>query len=503
MYDNNRNIILSNLPTSPCPTSGCGHCVIPRDMVEFLYIPGDLLIGGVTDAHYSGSEPLSCGDVKTEGMMAAVAFYYAIQTAKSKMPGILNGVNLGGIIADLCESAHAGNLLFSNILAELHVVRDKKGRIVNPKAINIMTEMISSPNTLAFTSGMKAFNIQELGTKATSSSLGDKTKYPNYARVIPSDDKQAVAMTQFFARNGWKFIQTINSPNDYGRTGIKDLRRLAAKGEVCLAASYEIGTDGTMDEILTKIREQPQARVVVLFVSSGQRGDVLKSMKALSWQKDYVFVGTDAWIAQMFAGYEEYAPGFISFQPQNFGIRSFETWANSINPRQANAIPGFSEWYESVNQCYIVAENRGKYTTACGNTGITSSPGYFHSRFIAYEINAVYMAAIALDRALKVVCGSPYNGVCSKFRANTDVVDTLKTVFNDISFVTEYGSQFKVEAMESLQGYDILNYQTGTGFVQVRHCFVLLDLCFVDRCLSFCPFSFVHCVVCSSSIYEL
>ena len=27
-------------------------------------------------------------------------------------------------------------------------------------------------------------------------------------------------------------------------------------------------------------------------------------------------------------------------------------------------------------------------------------------------------------------------------------------------------------------------------------------LCFVDRCLSFCPFSFDHCVICSSSIYE-
>ena len=26
-------------------------------------------------------------------------------------------------------------------------------------------------------------------------------------------------------------------------------------------------------------------------------------------------------------------------------------------------------------------------------------------------------------------------------------------------------------------------------------------LCFVDRCLSFCTFSFGHCVVCSSSIY--
>ena len=36
--------------------------------------------------------------------------------------------------------------------------------------------------------------------------------------------------------------------------------------------------------------------------------------------------------------------------------------------------------------------------------------------------------------------------------------------------------------------------------------FVLLDLllyrvCFVDRCLSFCPFSFGHCVVCPSLMY--
>ena len=31
---------------------------------------------------------------------------------------------------------------------------------------------------------------------------------------------------------------------------------------------------------------------------------------------------------------------------------------------------------------------------------------------------------------------------------------------------------------------------------------LVLCVCFLDRCLSFCPFSFVHCVVCSSSIYR-
>jgi hypothetical protein len=32
---------------------------------------------------------------------------------------------------------------------------------------------------------------------------------------------------------------------------------------------------------------------------------------------------------------------------------------------------------------------------------------------------------------------------------------------------------------------------------------LVLYVCFVDRCLSFCTFYFGHCVLCSSSIYEL
>jgi hypothetical protein len=39
------------------------------------------------------------------------------------------------------------------------------------------------------------------------------------------------------------------------------------------------------------------------------------------------------------------------------------------------------------------------------------------------------------------------------------------------------------------------------GGVRVTRSLVLY-VCIVDRCLSFCTFSFGHCVVCSSSIYE-
>ncbi|CAG2206154.1 unnamed protein product [Mytilus edulis] len=271
MYDNNRNSILTSLPTSPCPAEGCGRCVIPRNAVEFMYMPGDLVIAGVVRGHGAGSEPLSCGDVNELHMAFSVAFYYAVQTVKTKFPALLKGVNLGGLIVDVCNSQQTGSMFFNNILAELQVVRDKRGRIVDPNAIKIITSALTSTQTMLFTDAMKAFDIQELGISATASTLSDKMKYPNFARVIPSDAKQAVAMTQFFIKNGWSFIQTINSPGDYGRRAIKDLRQAAVEGHICIGASYEMGTDGTLAEILNSIKQQSQARVVVLFIGGDDK----------------------------------------------------------------------------------------------------------------------------------------------------------------------------------------------------------------------------------------
>ena len=45
-------------------------------------------------------------------------------------------------------------------------------------------------------------------------------------------------------------------------------------------------------------------------------------------------------------------------------------------------------------------------------------------------------------------------------------------------------------------------YLSSTRFSGVRVTrYLVLCVCFVDRCMSFCAFSFGHCVVCPSSIY--
>jgi hypothetical protein len=51
--------------------------------------------------------------------------------------------------------------------------------------------------------------------------------------------------------------------------------------------------------------------------------------------------------------------------------------------------------------------------------------------------------------------------------------------------------------------YGAPEFTTGFWWGSCYSIFSFMYICFVDRCLSFCTFSFGHCVVCSSSIYVL
>ena len=67
-------------------------------------------------------------------------------------------------------------------------------------------------------------------------------------------------------------------------------------------------------------------------------------------------------------------------------------------------------------------------------------------------------------------------------------------------FVTRLTRRLPLVEQELLTLPEHLSLPPVLGGAHVTRSLVLY-VCFVDRCLSFCTFSFGHCVVCSSSIY--
>jgi hypothetical protein len=68
----------------------------------------------------------------------------------------------------------------------------------------------------------------------------------------------------------------------------------------------------------------------------------------------------------------------------------------------------------------------------------------------------------------------------------------------------KFGHTFKIKTKPSIiikKSLKIPSSPSVFSGVRVTRSLVLY-VCFVDRCLSFCTFSFGHCAVCSSSIYD-
>ena len=66
-------------------------------------------------------------------------------------------------------------------------------------------------------------------------------------------------------------------------------------------------------------------------------------------------------------------------------------------------------------------------------------------------------------------------------------------------WVSQFNDSLQLITVLSIEKYIMSSPVVFSGVHVTRS--LTLCVCFVDRCLSFCPFYFCHCVVCSSSIY--
>ncbi|KAK3084836.1 hypothetical protein FSP39_019949 [Pinctada imbricata] len=465
MYDSLRTTPLGSLPTSVCPSEGCLYCIIPRDMVDFYYTPGDITLAHVLSIHTRGTEPLSCGNLYNFGLGRATAFQYAILTAKSQL-GILNRVSLGGLIADICGSSETGRIFMNNVLGERHLVRDRNGQLVNHNSIKVMIEGLSSSSTKLFTTLMDQFMIPQVGYQATSRDLMDTQMYPQFTRVISGLDKLAAAIVNYLARYGWSYVQVIKSGGDFYDQSVAQFKETGALARTCVSATYEVSSDGTVAEILEKIRQKPMAKVVILYLQERDTKALLEALKSASWQRDFLLVFAQTYEAVLYQNYGNLLQGSVYFSAQNFGVTGFRNWLQTLNPRNSESIPWFREWYQYAHQCYLDVSDKGMYTTECSNTVITSGSHYEDAWFNSYSINAVYVAAKALDETLKYYCGVGYSGVCVKYRAADDSNKILLQYLHNAT-VTVDSTPLEMMNGEGLTGYDISAYRPNTGIGQV------------------------------------
>uniref|UniRef100_A0A1I8I1E6 G_PROTEIN_RECEP_F3_4 domain-containing protein n=1 Tax=Macrostomum lignano TaxID=282301 RepID=A0A1I8I1E6_9PLAT len=393
--------VLSDLPAFPSRSSvyssvpaacaDCTNCPKSLDRTEkFLYVPGQLLIGGLFDVHYSGSVPFSCGRVNGQnGFLLTEVFKYAIESIQTSpiFSGKLRGVKVGGIVMDTCSSAVRTDSLVANLHSGSIVLRDSSLNRIDPEKVMAYVAASTSEMADQLSRVTNVVQVPVISYAATMSSLSNKQLYPYFSRTVPSDDKVAYAIVDFLKRYGLTNVQFVLSPGAYGSSGLQSVQRAIANEGICISHTLQVNRTGltavNADQVASELLKRPQSTVIVTFLQSNDLAELLGAVSRNNLTYDrFLFIGTTYWgnsktvLSKITNG--RY-PRAITFGFETADLTDFErSYLLSKNPTSyASVNPWFNEYYEHLFQCTL-SSSSPYYSKRCSSStmSLTDSRNY-------------------------------------------------------------------------------------------------------------------------------
>ncbi|CAP23141.1 LOW QUALITY PROTEIN: Protein CBR-MGL-1, partial [Caenorhabditis briggsae] len=405
----------------------------PPPKVRQIRIPGDILIGGVFPVHsksLNGDEP--CGEIaETRGVHRVEAMLYALDQINMQND-FLRGYKLGALILDSCSNpAYALN-------QSLDFVRDMIGSSEASDYVCLdgsdpnVKKQSQKKNVAAVVGGsyssvsvqlanlLRLFRIAQVSPASTNADLSDKNRFEYFARTVPSDDYQAMAMVEIAVRFRWSYVSLVYSADEYGELGADAFKKEARKKGICIALEERIQNKKesfteSINNLVQKLQPEKNvgATVVVLFVGTEYIPDILRytaeRMKLTSGaKKRIIWLASESWDRnndKYTAGDNRLAAqGAIVLMLASQKVPSFEEYFMSLHP----GTEAFerNKWLRELWQVKYKCE----FDTAPGTTATRcedikqSTEGFNADDKVQFVIDAVYAIAHGLQSMKQSVC---------------------------------------------------------------------------------------------------
>ncbi|XP_033364661.1 metabotropic glutamate receptor [Bombus vosnesenskii] len=447
---------------------------------EAVLIPGDIVLGGLFPVHEKGGA--SCGpSVYNRGVQRLEAMLFAVdQINKDKK--ILPGIRLGVHILDTCgrdtyalnQSLHFVRASLSNLdisvleCADKSVPRVKKTASAGP-IFGVIGGSYSSVS-LQVANLLRLFHIPQISPASTAKALSDKTRFDYFARTVPPDTFQSIALVDVVKSANWSYVSTVYSEGSYGEYGIEVFTREATERNVCIAVAAKVPSaadDRVFDDIIQRLSKKPNARAVILFTRAEDARGILEAARRSNMtasSQPFQWLASDGWGRQikLVEGLEEEAEGAITVELQSENIPGFDEYMASLTPDSNRRNPWFSEYWEEVFGCVLKKNIRlvgNQNSTMCSlKLRLTSETGYEQESKVQFVVDAVYAFALALHNLQRDVC-TKTSGLCAAM-ANYDRALFYRNYLLNVSFTDTAGSEVKFdEHGDGLARYEILNFR--------------------------------------------
>ncbi|XP_064620109.1 uncharacterized protein LOC135483289 [Lineus longissimus] len=467
MYDAIRTTALPTLPDSLCPPAGCGICLTFQSPTTYLRILGDIYINAVFSVH-NNVNGITCSRVRADGAQLSQAFIYAIKNVKTKFPNILKNIRLGALGFDDCSSNALASSMVSNYHSGIITVIGADGKEIKP--LNTVAYTAAHDSTISITVAevLNKIRMPQVGYRSTSTTLSDRSKFPYFMRTVPKDNKQARAIVLALKQMGWDYVQAVQAPDDYGREGVREFISQAASEGLCVTAKFEIGTQGSYEEIVNKLLAKKEAMVVVVFGEIEDFRGLLQAIKTLKKEGQLLLFGSETWgnSLQVTRGLEDTAVGSFSVKLSSPFLTKYENYLKALQVSTYVENPWFREFYQEAHNCYLSAAHQPFYHKPCStNQPITDGVYFEQDEYAYYIINAVYAISNGLDRTLAHFCGGTgYSGVCNKFINAPTRGEVLLAEIEKAAFSDEANKPFRFLDREGEGIYEIYNYKNNKQY---------------------------------------
>ncbi|XP_029699310.1 extracellular calcium-sensing receptor-like [Takifugu rubripes] len=444
-----------------------------------MHEPGDVLLGGLFEVHYSSvfpkwtftSEPHQpvCTGFDILGFRQAMTMAFAVQEI-NKNPDLLPNLTLGYRLYDNCGALVVG---FSGALAlasgQEEVIDLQGGCAGSPPVLGIVGDSLST-FTIASASVLGLYRKPMVSFFATCSCLTNRQRFPSFFRTIPSDAFQVRAMIQILKHFGWTWVGLLVSDDDYGLHVARSFQSdLAQSGQGCLAYLEVLPWDGDLSENrrIVHVIKESTARVLMMFAHEFHMIHLMEEVvrqevTGLQWLASEAMTAAAVLQTPDFMPYLNGTLGIAIRRGEITGLRDFLL---RIRPGQSSNNTSYDmvqQFWEYSFQCKFGASGSAEACT--GDENIQQVDAEFldvsnlRPEYNIYK--AVYALAYALDDMLQCEPGrGPFSGGSC---ADIHKLEPWQFVhyLQHVNFTTTFGDQVSFdENGDVLPIYDIVNWQ--------------------------------------------
>ena len=181
-------------------------------VVQASYRQGDIMLGGLFNAHKArGMEEGQCGEI-TKGSSLAEAMIFAIDNINSD-PNLLPNISLGYDIRDCCEDNEKTARNTYELLENKCCANTTQNKRDKRSTVALIGPTYST--AAIFISGfLQMRNVTAISGTATSAELSSKT-YQHLYRTVPSDTVLASAVADIIDHFHWTYVAAVGVDDSY------------------------------------------------------------------------------------------------------------------------------------------------------------------------------------------------------------------------------------------------------------------------------------------------